>query len=576
MVKSVVLLLVGWLLPLGVWAATITAAFDRNPVALGDPVVLTFTVDGVVDSEPDFTPLQRDFDIRGHSQGSSFSMKNGATRVSTQWELRLYPRNTGKLTVPSLAFGADHSPPVELEVLEQPPVATPGGIAPDVFVELEAEPRQPYVQQQTIITQRLLHLSPLQSQATLSHPVVESGKATLQQIGQTRNTTLLRNGRNYQAVERRYALLPQQSGELVLGRTQFEGVLAQPGPGSADPFGMSGKRTRRYSQPLKIQVESQPDSYTGQDWLPARSVTLNAHWQNPPQQLKAGEPVTLTLAVMADGLTAEQLPRLSIAVPAGIKAYTDQPELRNDATPDGIVGIRQEKWVIVAPASGTFTWPALGMDWWNTTTGKQERANLEPVTLQVSGDLGLGMSGTTSSATPSEVPAPGQTEKPLAESPADPAAETATDGKVWLSFAVGLLLAVLLLGFGWLVWRWRSGRPTGVLPRKPLTPGVTPGKTTVWQQLEQAALRNDPQATHDALLQWVATGLQLQPARLTTLYAQAEGNLQAEIDRLNRVLYGKQEAPWQGTDLLTALRHFKPGTGQQPTATGLAELYPEV
>ena len=42
------LLVACWFLPLWVQAATITAEFDRNPVAVGDPVVVRFSAAGVV------------------------------------------------------------------------------------------------------------------------------------------------------------------------------------------------------------------------------------------------------------------------------------------------------------------------------------------------------------------------------------------------------------------------------------------------------------------------------------------------------------------------------------------------
>ena len=89
------LLVACWFLPLWVQAATITAEFDRNPVAVGDPVVVRFSAAGVVGGEPDFTPLSKDFEIQGRSQSNSFSMINGVSSVQTVWELTLFPRITG-------------------------------------------------------------------------------------------------------------------------------------------------------------------------------------------------------------------------------------------------------------------------------------------------------------------------------------------------------------------------------------------------------------------------------------------------------------------------------------------------
>ena len=199
------LIAVLWCLPF--WAnAAIIAQLDRNPVALGDPVVLTFTTDSMVSGEPDFTPLEHDFEVRGRSQSNSFSMINGVSTISTTWELRLYPRKTGTLQIPPIRLVRIKAKRwmCKCRITRQPAA----GGAPDIFIELEAEPKQPFVQQQTVITQRMFHVTPLEAQASLSHPPIESGKGNIRQIGNTRNTTMMRNGRNYQVIERRYALIP--------------------------------------------------------------------------------------------------------------------------------------------------------------------------------------------------------------------------------------------------------------------------------------------------------------------------------------------------------------------------------
>ncbi|QTR47603.1 protein BatD [Thiothrix litoralis] len=564
------LMAVLWFLPFWAQAAAIVAQIDRNPVALGDPVVLTFKANGMVSADPDFSPLEQDFEVRGRSQSNSFSMINGVSTISTTWELRLYPRKTGTVTIPVIQFGSDKSQSLDVQVLDQPQ-PTAGG-APDIFIELSAEPQQPFVQQQTIVTQRMFHVTPLEQQASLSHPPIESGKGDIEQVGNTRNTTMMRNGRNYQVIERRYALTPQQSGKLTLGRTTFEGILAEPGSNTFDPFGLSGKRIRRFSEPLTLQVQGQPASYTGKQWLPANSLTLNAHWQIPPDKLKAGEPVTLTLAIVADGLAAEQLPKLDIPIPAGIKAYTDKPELRNDAGNNGVVGVRQEKWVVVAPYNGQYDFPGIAVDWWNTSTGKQETAKVEPAKLVVTGG--------------EAVPASPATSQPQAASTPDKQALSAAPepDESWFSwgrFAASVLLIWVVATLAWLVWRWwqtsRSPVPQTTArisaavpsPRKPADAKI------VWKQLEQACQQNKAQASHDALVQWIGVGLNIRPALLASLREQAPPRLQAEIDALNAVLYGRSSGGWQGAALLQALQDFKPAGATHAKDSGLTALYPD-
>lgn len=150
-----------------------------------------------------------------------------------------------------------------------------------------------------------------------------------------------------------------------------------------------GKSVRRFSKPFDITIAPQDPNYTGQYWLPAKNISLNASWDKPLDQLKAGEPVTLTIAIMAEGLAAEQLPALTIPVPVGMKAYSDQPLFNDQVRDDGVIGIRQEKWVFIASGGGEFTIPEITLDWWNTKTQQQELARLDATQFKVGANLWL-------------------------------------------------------------------------------------------------------------------------------------------------------------------------------------------
>jgi predicted dienelactone hydrolase len=70
-------------------------------------------------------------------------------------------------------------------------------------------------------------------------------------------------------------------------------------------------------------------------------------------------------------------------------------------------------------------------------------------------------------------------------------------------------------------------------------------------------------------------GLNIRPALLASLREQAPPRLQAEIDALNAVLYGRSSGGWQGAALLQALQDFKPAGAAHAKDSGLTELYPD-
>jgi hypothetical protein len=150
----------------------------------------------------------------------------------------------------------------------------------------------------------------------------------------------------------------------------------------------------------------------------------------------------------------------------------------------------------------------------------------------------------------------------------------------WDWYATALLIIWGALSVGWLLWYfWKKAQTTpkksAKIPYAPVSVRP-PDPKTVWQRLEQACKQNQPQIAHDALLQWMEVGLQLRPALLANLREQAPPALQAEIDTLNAVLYGRSSGGWRGAGLWQALQGFKPSTGQAVSKTSaLASLYPD-
>lgn len=583
-------------------AAEIEVWPDRNPIGVGEEFTLTFSTTEQPDGNPDFSPLRNHFEMVGTSTSSNIRMINGKVSSEIAWQVRLYPKSTGTLAIPPIAFGSQSSPAAQITVDE----SVDNGIPRDgVLVELETENNSPYVQQQVIITQRMLHsVELMRNGASMSHPEVGEGKALIQQLGGVTNRTINRKGIRYKVSERRYAVFPQTSGKLTFRPTVFQGVISTSGSRSRqprDPFGMmSGRQIRRFSEPLTLEVKAQPSGTKG-TWLPAKSLSLNTHWQVPVKEFKVGEPVTLTIAVIADGLMAEQLPEVKLTLPKGIKGYSNQPELRNNHQGDSLIGARQERWILIGTAPGEYTLPAISLKWWNLQTGKTETAFVPPETIIVSGGTTETTKGNTAAGDNADeqsmesTPAPSATEsEPAAENKVETAeSELETESGLvaseasqeslawslgwWWLLAPGILLLIVA---GLLYRRKRNKAADDGLHRKTRqTTNTTLLQTDYYQQLEQACHNNEAQMAHDALSDWVRHDLRLTPATVATLRQQATMELKQALDELSMVLYAQQTAEWRGDRLWQAVQHFvrqqQDRQGKQKTEGDLLNLYPE-
>lgn len=564
-------------LPSVLLAAEIFVLPDRNPVAMGEEFTLTFSTAEQPDSDPDFSPLAKDFEIVGTATSNNLRIINGVVSKELAWRVRLYPRTAGTLPIPSVAFGKDSSPAGEIIVDEDS--ATDGMPRDSVLVELEADTAEPYVQQQFIITQRMLHSVELQpGGASMSHPEVTEGKALVQQLGNVVNRTVNRKGIRYKVSERRYAVFPQTSGELTFGRTVFQGVVSMPGAQRKNvPFGMmSGRQIRRFSDVLTMNVKGQPAGVKG-TWLPANSVSLNVHWETPPEQFRTGEPVTLTIAVIADGLMAEQLPEIKLALPKGIKGYSNQPELRNDYQGGSLIGTRQERWILIGTAPGEYTLPAFNLEWWNLKTGTAESAFVESRKITVTGEVsaateaasnaGAGMPELAEEAEENTVPA-----QELLSGQGD-AEEVSTEPEQeksrWLWLFASVLLLLILSG---VLYKRRAGGKTPEGEQR-----YQPPKVNYYEQLERACRSNDAQKTYDALVGWVREDLRLRPPTLAQLRQEVSMPFRQAIDELSMVLYAKQTGEWRGAELLKAVQDFcrDRHAVKERSPDGLLSLYPD-
>ena len=82
-----ILLLVLSIFPAFSGAATITVQPDRNPAVSQESFQLLFEAVGEVDGDPDFSPLEKDFQVLSTSTSSSMSIVNTNITRTRQWRL---------------------------------------------------------------------------------------------------------------------------------------------------------------------------------------------------------------------------------------------------------------------------------------------------------------------------------------------------------------------------------------------------------------------------------------------------------------------------------------------------------
>lgn len=536
-------------------ADEVLAVANRDQVPLGESLQLQLRVQGRSDGEADLSPLTADWEVLSRSQSSQMQIINGDFSRSLIITLSLMPRREGDLTIPALCFGSDCSIPLPIKVTAAGKESAGTEFA-EILLETEVAPDRVFSQGQLLLRVRLLHRVDL-LQGSLSDPQPTGVDAMMQKLGEDRSYETRRGGHTYQVIERSYALFPQASGTLKIPPLQFDGeiVLAA--------FGRSGKRIRKYSEPILIEVLPPPADLGGRAWIPARSLLLNDDWQAKELKLKVGEPATRTLTLKAEGLQSAQLSNLPLALTDGFKSYPDQPNRKDEATAAGVTGTLQQKTVLIPTRPGNYQLPAIDLAWWDTTAAQWRQAHLDPVEIEVSPAPGSAVA-----APPGEpLPAKGSESSgpnPAAEPLPSPAAGQAGFWP-WLSLALGL---------GWLGTLLHFLQQRRKLPR-PLNDTPAVREKAARQAVLRAAAKNDPRATRQALGAWSST-LWPEDGRpdLERLSRTEAAPLRTEIEGLNRALYARTEGTWTGAPLIEALRRRQESQQDKKESDKLPDLYP--
>lgn len=526
-------------------AARIEVHVDRDPVPVDESFQLVFEAQDSVDGDPDFSPLEKDFQVLSTAQSSRYSFVNGRASSVKTWTLTLIARSPGRHTIPPISFGKDRSPPLTITVTAAGSGGDPQSDRTEIFIEVEAQPLDPRVQAQAIYRVRLYLGVPV-SNASLTDPEVQKGQAVIERLDADRNYETRVMGRRFQVLERSYAVYPQASGPLVLGPVQFQGRVGRDVFSLFDPFGPQPKTVLRQSAPVTMEVKPVPQDFPGRHWLPARRVEIREEWSQDADSFRVGEPMTRTLFIEAEGLSSSQLPELSENYPGVFKVYPDQPVLRDEKSRDGITGTREEKAALIPQQPGTFELPGISIPWWNTQTGKVEYARLPARTVEVM-PAAAGAVQQPGAEAPARAPRPGTP----APSP-EPAAPEAVSPWMWVSLALALGWAGTILS--WFVGRRRSrprGDETARLSRRQAK-----------EALRAACEAGAPAAARDALMKWGKLAFRDQPPRsLGEIAARCPGPLADELHRLNAALYARPGSKWDGAALWQAFSQHAPSPG---------------
>ncbi len=460
--------------------AAVQAELDRTRIVEGETVTLTLsTTDSRRSLEPDLAPLEVDFEILDRRSETQLSVVSGRQTAQVRLLVTLEPRRVGDLLIPALRIDDETTAPIGLKV-DPAPELDAGGLPP-VFIEVELRPDKGsyYVHAQFGLVVRVFYQQNL-TEAAISPP--EPVPASVRLLQETPYQAE-RGGERYRVLERRYAIFPERSGELVIPAMQLTGRLVERRDSSIWQPSVRGRRIRVESDALQIPIAPRPPAFTGRDWQPARELTLGQQISTG-DRLRVGEPVTRTVIIDAVGLEENMIAEPEWPGLANARIYPDQPQgiTRDDG--NWVLGHKEFRYAVVPETEGELVLPELRVDWWDTSSNQQRTAVLPARTLTVQ---------PSALVPPPAVPSAGAMEA------ASPPVGTITESTSGLWRWLALLFAVLWLATLALAWRLRHGS----VQKTDSGPVLDATEAELMGRLRQASRSNDSGTARGLLQQWL-------------------------------------------------------------------------
>jgi hypothetical protein len=479
-------------------AAELKAYVDHNIVQMGQYIEFSLTLSGKSSSsDPDFSILKQDFDVlSGVSRSSQTQIINGSMSSSNTWTVTIAPKKEGALVIP----------PISLAGLKSDPITVVVGKAPtkefsDVFFETNVSSRVVYVQAQLRLDLKLYIKIANIGKSQLDELKIVNAK--LFQIGENRQSEVVKNGIRYYLVEQSYFIYPEQSGEMKIPSVRFQAVVTE---GSRYSRFGTRRNISAASDAITVKVLGIPSAYPkNAQWLPAEQISLSESF-NPDQNAGIGEPITRTITTKAKGLPGAALPPAELTDIKGLKVYPDQGKTDDKLSSNTLMSTRTDTFALIANEAKKIQLNDYKIPWWDTKNNQVRYAELKGKVLNITSNAS---GSTTNNTTPSQTDtdnaldlALGEQTKPLIDINSS-SQSYSVNQKLVLSLIIVFIIIWLLTVIAFALY-------IRALKRKGTSNSETSSDNELTHENLQKALKsvkqackdNNAQATRSALISW--------------------------------------------------------------------------
>lgn len=396
---------------------TFTASVDKNIIAMGEQIEVTFTLSGSKGGSNFRAPSFDSFVIlSGPNQMNSMQFINGAMSVSTSYSYVIQPRSEGKFTIGPASIRVDgkqlNTQPITIEVKKGSPKQQRSQrseeqndlsrqIGENIFLKVVVDKSRVYQGEQVTASYKLYWRIALASNPSINKIPALSGFWN-EEIDMPKQGGVSReiiDGKQFNvATLKKYALFPQRTGTLTIDPMEIDCIVQVQTKRRSndifdqffnDPFfgNTTNVNHKVRNQPVNINVlplprDDQPADFSGA----VGSFTVES-WLDK-QQVKANEPVVLKIKITGRG-NVRLIEAPKIMTSPDIERY--DPKIYDNITTKGdlVTGSRTFEYLMIPRYPGEQKIPSFSFSYFDLSRGKYNTYKSPDFIIQVEKSDGI-------------------------------------------------------------------------------------------------------------------------------------------------------------------------------------------
>ncbi len=353
-----------------------TATLSADVVSEFESVTLTVTDRNRNTIDPDFSALERDFEISQVSTESSIQIRNGRMDSTKNWRLELMPKRTGTIDIPPIVVGSSRTNALRLRVN---PISDRERdyISKTAFFETIVSHDKQYPQAAIYVTRRMLYTSEARIPSMPQDKQLEIADATVLPIGSRETLRETRDGVQYYAMQWRYVVFAEKSGTLKV-------------PGENARVAIYGNQFRPqirtiFAEEKLITILPIPGAFPqDKPWFPASKIELTQSFEPADKQtLNLGDALTRSITVRARDSYQSALLPLELDSIEDLRVYPEQEVVDSILDGDRVWGTQTRSFNLVPVEPGLVSLPEFQLTWWDTEAKELKIATLPAASFNV-------------------------------------------------------------------------------------------------------------------------------------------------------------------------------------------------